>query len=44
MTDTRKNLKIPPELHERITKVAKKNKRTLIAEIDYKFTAPLTKN
>lgn len=38
MKDTRKNLKIPPELHERIKKVAKKNKRKMIAEIDYKFS------
>lgn len=37
MTDTRKNLKIPPELHARIKKHADKNKRKIIAEIDYKF-------
>ncbi len=38
-----KNLHLPDEIHAKIKKSAHKNKRTLIAEIDYKFsnTSPL---
>lgn len=43
MTDTRINLKIPPELHQKLKARAKKEKRTLIATLEILLSSPTTK-